>query len=53
MLYECVGKSLSQVLPKFPPITDDEVNTLMGTNIHVKVYILLSLLISLSFIFNM
>ena len=35
MLYECVGKTLGQVLPKFPPTTDDEVDALMATNIRV------------------
>ena len=35
MLFECVGKILGQVLPKFPQTTDDEVNALMDTQIRV------------------
>mmetsp|Transcript_54890 Transcript_54890/g.114865 ORF Transcript_54890/g.114865 Transcript_54890/m.114865 type:complete len:141 (-) Transcript_54890:119-541(-) len=35
MLFECVGKTLGQVLPKFPPTTDDEVDALMDTKIRV------------------
>ena len=44
MLYECVGKTLGQVLPKFPPSTDDEVESLLAINIRVYVLILLILL---------
>jgi hypothetical protein len=35
MLYEGVGKTLGQVLPKFPPTTDKEVDSLLATNIRV------------------
>ncbi len=35
MLNECYGKTLGQMLLKFPPTNDDEVDTLMGTNIRI------------------
>ena len=47
MLYECVGKTLGQVLLKFSPSTDNEVESLLAINIRVYVLILLILLILL------
>ncbi len=47
MLYEGVGKTLGQVLPKFPPTTDKEVDSLLAINIRVYVLVLLIVLILL------
>jgi hypothetical protein len=35
MVFEGVGKSLGQLLPKFPPITDEDVNQLMDLKVRV------------------
>jgi hypothetical protein len=44
MLYECVGKTLGQVLPKFPPTTDKEVDSLLAIKLRVYVLVLLIVL---------
>ncbi len=48
MLFECVCKTLGQVLLNFPPTIDDEVDALMDTKIRVKVFFILRLLSILS-----
>ena len=35
MVYEGVGRSLGQYLPKFPPATDEDVDQLMELKIRV------------------
>jgi hypothetical protein len=35
MLFDCVGKTLGQLLPKFPPQSDDDVDFLMDLKVRV------------------
>jgi hypothetical protein len=35
MLFECVGKQLGQIIPRFPPTTDAEVDSLLDLKIRV------------------
>jgi hypothetical protein len=35
MLYECVGKTLGQLIPKFPPTSDEDIDKLLEMKIRV------------------
>jgi hypothetical protein len=35
MLFDCVGKTLGQLLPKFPPQSDEDVDFLMDLKVRV------------------
>ena len=40
MLFECVGKTLGQIVLKFPPLSEDNVDTLLYLDYLVPVYYL-------------